>query len=65
MLHLEPNKVYKIQISFADSGETVHDVTLGSKINGVLEELQKRYPNFKRIIVFDADTGDVVAWVKK
>lgn len=65
MLHLEPNRIYKIRVTFPESAQTVNDTALGSRIDTELESLQKKYPQYRHIIVFDPDTGDVVALIRK
>lgn len=64
MLSLEPNKVYTLQITFPDSAGTLTEIAMGSKVRTAIEDAKNRYPSFRRIIVYDTDTGDVVSWVK-
>ena len=64
MLHLEPNKVYSLQITFPDSANTVTEVAIGSKVETAIKDAKNKYPTFRRIVVYDADTGDVVSWIK-
>ena len=65
MLNLEPNKVYTLQISFQDSAATMTETVIGSKVETAVKDAKNKYPTYKRIVVYDADTGDVVTWIKK
>lgn len=65
MHHLDPYKVYLIQVHAPGINPQNQEVCIGSKVDVTIQDIRNKYPDFKRIIVYDADTKDAVSIIKQ
>lgn len=64
MAAFEKEKVYLLQVLNADLHVVTDAVVPGDRIGQVIEEHKTLYPDFKRILIFDADTKDGVCVIR-
>lgn len=64
MIGINPNKVYKIQVYRKKGDMPPVEIALGSKVEECISYWRAEHPDFRRIVVYDADTGDAVAIIK-
>ena len=64
MLDLEPNKVFMIQIHAPGLETPVSELATGKNVGNAILDIKDRYPNFKRIVIYDADTKDAIRIIK-
>ena len=64
MLHLDPNRTFTIRVSLPGVLQDIDEIALGSRVERAVEDAKNRFPEYKRIVVFDSDTKDAVAIIK-
>lgn len=64
MAAFEKEKVYLLQVLGPGMGVITDAVVPGDRIDQVIEEHKTLYPDFKRILIFEADTKDGVCVIR-
>lgn len=64
MRGLEPNKVFMIQVFVPELAAPVNELAAGKYLESAVSDIKNRYPGFKRIIIYDADTKDAVRIIR-
>lgn len=65
MLSVDPAKEYLMQITLNGTAETIDEVVPGDRLDRAVEDARAKYPSFRRIVVYDADTKDAVAFIRQ
>lgn len=65
MRFLEPNKTFMIQIHVPGLDRPIDEIALGRDVERAVLDAQNTYPDYKRIVIYDADTKDAIKIIKK
>ena len=64
MTNLDPNKIYMLQVMLYDTPPTDAGFVPGNSLDETIEEHKTMYPEYKRIIIYDADTKEAVSIIR-
>ena len=65
MLNLDSRKVYMIQAIFKGSNPPFDTVATGEKVDSVINDIRNANPDFKKIVIYDADTKEAVGIIRE
>ena len=64
MLNLDTHKIYMLQVMLPDSPPLESIIIPGNKLNEAVREYKELYPNYKKIVIYDADTKEAVSIIR-
>ena len=64
MIDYDKSKVYSLCIMHPEKGSLTNAIVPGEHLEKTIEDYKGYYPDFKKIVVYEADTMEAIAIIK-